>query len=509
MDPQPKVIHMKIVTGMLTPPGFISLPLGTEALQEPEQGQKKSRDTKYYVAISGGGWRALASHTGAFRALSNHNVLSIVDTFSSVSGGTWFLIKVSFDENFSTNVLRSEAPIGDVVSKWFTKEYFLAIQNAQRSREKTNAESSEDVVKSFLSTLILQAPEPIPSKFGSGIVAADHFDFSWQELVEQAVLGPGIDSNQHLANATLAAEARANFGNATLAFNWNQLNQWDGADESSGSKWFLRHAEGQQHVQYPVYTSALYREGSDELEVHMQGNHTNELFELCYLENSACEYEYDDRSRSAKFVTQVKETLPSWLGYSAEAVDKLSPPLCDDFEYRDLTVGQVASASSAAVGGGAVQAWVQSVIELARQKAYDSLQGGMNVFYCEHYEMAIKALVGQCNQKIVIEEFDKLLGCQKPDLAKEDAAITAKRWSRFLKKMAIQMNVKNSLGRDHAGHMAIDAVRHTRTPTSTHAQRTHVHKHQRSGYAAMRLRPPVAQPIAHLATSLYRLIMYS
>ena len=45
-----------------------------------------------------------------------------------------------------------------------------------------------------------------------------------------------------------------------------------------------------------------------------------------------------------------------------------------------------------------------------------------------------------------------------------------------VQKMAIQMNVKNSLGRDHAGHMAIDAVRYTRTPTSTHAQHTHIHK---------------------------------
>ena len=37
------------------------------------------------------------------------------------------------------------------------------------------------------------------------------------------------------------------------------------------------------------------------------------------------------------------------------------------FDFGGLTVGQVASASSAAVGGGAVQVWMQNLIELARQ----------------------------------------------------------------------------------------------------------------------------------------------
>ena len=91
---------MKITPGMLTTMGFTSFEFGNKVVQEPETPPVKSESKKYYVGISGGGWRALAGHMGAFRALSNHMVLPKVSMFSSVSGGTWFLTKLAFDDFF-------------------------------------------------------------------------------------------------------------------------------------------------------------------------------------------------------------------------------------------------------------------------------------------------------------------------------------------------------------------------------------------------------------------------
>ena len=427
-----KEIELKLTTSMLTTIGFTSLQFGSETLQPT------SLPRKFYVGVSGGGWRALTGHMGAFRALSNNNLLPMVDMFSSVSGGTWFLTKLAFDDEFSAKVLRNDMHISESVLEWMERDYFPVIRNATRLHQKK--QSSNDNVASFLTTLVTQAPGPVRAALSSGIVAANHFHFSWQELVEQAVLGQGIVSHKPLANTNLAQEARANFGNATLAFNWNQLHQWE--SPSTCSKWFLKEAQG-EYVQYPVYTSALYEERSDDdirYEVIMQGKSMNGSFRVCLQEKeSFCENGISSTSNNDVMAN------------------------CGDFQFRNLTVGQVASASSAAVGGGAVRAWVQSVIELIRQKAKDTLKGSVNVLYCSQYGMLIKNLLGSCHQQLVLEEFFKFLGCETDSLQKEDSEITAKRWVGFLKKMAVQMNVSSPLANDHQGHMAIDAVRSTQT----------------------------------------------
>ena len=90
------VFEMKLMTTMLTKMGFTSLQLGQERINKPRT--IKDVWTKYYIGISGGGWRALAGHMGAFRALSQKGALPKVDMLSSVSGGTWFLAKLSFDD---------------------------------------------------------------------------------------------------------------------------------------------------------------------------------------------------------------------------------------------------------------------------------------------------------------------------------------------------------------------------------------------------------------------------
>jgi hypothetical protein len=296
---------------------------------------------------------------------------------------------------------------------------------------------------------------------GSGIVAASFFNFSWQNLVEEAVLGQDI-AHQPLNTIELAPEARATFGKATLAFNWNQLNQWNDANASACSKWFLKDAAG-QHVQYPMYATALYKQHSDDhgidLEVQMRGEPMKDAFDVCYrTEDDFC-FHTPNISRF--------EALSSW--FTTSSTPRLSTG-CSNFKFKSLTLGQVVSASSAAAGGGAVHSWVQSIFELVRQRAKDALQGGtVNLWYCSHYRMIIESVVGMCNQEVVIDEFLRVLGCETSDGTTEVSDSTANRWVKFLQRMAIRMTVDSPLGSFHAGHMAIDAVRP--------APRTYVPRH--------------------------------
>ena len=71
------------------------------------------------MGISGGGWRALAGHMGAFRALSNKGALPMVDMYSAVSGGSWFLSKLSFDNDFAGKVLGNHTHIAEDALQWF------------------------------------------------------------------------------------------------------------------------------------------------------------------------------------------------------------------------------------------------------------------------------------------------------------------------------------------------------------------------------------------------------
>jgi len=449
----PKEIDVKITPAMMTTMGFTSFQFGNKLVQELETPPVKSESKKYYVGISGGGWRALAGHMGAFRALSNHMVLPKVSMFSSVSGGTWFLTKLSFDDNFSRKVLRNETHIGEDVLEWMEQEYFVVIRNTTHFPQ---TKENQNQVSSFLTSLVTQAPAPVRAAMSSGIIAANHFGFSWQPLVEQAVLGAGIVSSEPLANTNLASESRSNFGKATLAFNWNHLHQWE--SPSTCSKWFLKGKQG-DHVQYPVYTSALYQELSEDdirFQVVMQGKDMDNLFNVCYKENE----DFCDNDAS--------------LNSDAPGTQH-----CGEFRFRNLTVGQVASASSAAVGGGAVRAWVQNAIELVRRKAKDALKGSVNVWYCKIYVMLIENLLGSCNHKLVLEEFSKFIGCASDSIEKEDSEITAKRWVGFLEKMAIKITVDSPLanGTTHQGHMAIDAVIKVQRAFKTPCTHTHTHTH--------------------------------
>ena len=210
---------MNLTTSMLTNVGFLSVNLGNE--QFPQPGQRKPPSKKYYVGISGGGWRALAGHMGAFRALSNKGALPMVDMYSAVSGGSWFLSKLSFDDDFAGKVLDNHTRISDDVLQWFEGDFFPAITNTNPAPQKTN----HAPVRSFVSDMILQGPAPIKTSFGDAILSAEHFNFDWQKMVEESVLGHAV-AKQRLSDAELANVTRAKFGEqCTLAFNWNRLHR--------------------------------------------------------------------------------------------------------------------------------------------------------------------------------------------------------------------------------------------------------------------------------------------
>ena len=159
------MFEMKLTPNMLTTMGFTSTKLGKQDI--PQRMAAKPYAAKYYVGISGGGWRALSGHMGAFRVLGNTGALSMVDMLSSVSGGTWFAIKFAFDDDFAQKVLSNEMTIAEAVLEWFEKEYFPVLRNVEHTRQSQQGEPPGAVVRSSLSTIVSQAPAVIKSALGT------------------------------------------------------------------------------------------------------------------------------------------------------------------------------------------------------------------------------------------------------------------------------------------------------------------------------------------------------
>ena len=248
-----KEIHMQLSANMLTTTGFASVGLGGEAF---ETEARQALDGKLYLGVSGGGWRSFTGNMGIFRVLSKRNILGLVHMVSSVSGGSWFLAKIAFDAVFSANVLLDRQHITEVALSWMESEYFPQMRDpTPLAQDEVNKTNSEAIEACFLSTMVTQSAEPIKNALGlnSAIVAAKHFSFSWQNLVEHAVLGENVPYDQPLASSTLAPTARSRFGNnITLSFNWNMLHQWDQANKSTCTKWYLQETGG-QHAQPCVH----------------------------------------------------------------------------------------------------------------------------------------------------------------------------------------------------------------------------------------------------------------
>ena len=142
----------------------------------------------------------------------------------------------------------------------------------------------------------------------------------------------------------------------------------------------------------------------------------------------------------------------SWIEGEESAIttESLTGAQCDTFtfDFDGLTIGQVASASSAAAGAGAVQTWIQTVVEFARVTIDEAMSG----LQCHVFPAMISQVFYQQRVK---DEFLTLLGCNET----ETSGTTAERWSGWLRDMAVKLKFSNSeTGESRMSNRVIDAV---------------------------------------------------
>ena len=142
----------------------------------------------------------------------------------------------------------------------------------------------------------------------------------------------------------------------------------------------------------------------------------------------------------------------SWIEGEESVIttESLTGAQCDTFtfDFDGLTIGQVASASSAAAGAGAVQTWVQTVVEFARVTIDEAMSG----LQCRVFPAMISQVFYQQRVK---DEFLTLLGCNET----ETSGTTAERWSGWLRDMAVKLKFMNSeTGESRMSNRVIDAV---------------------------------------------------
>lgn len=400
--------EIKMTTDMFTNTGFVTVRLGKAPIEEPPK--RKSDDTKYYLSVSGGGWRALSSSIGALRGLSTTNALSNVDMFSSVSGGSWFLTKLTFDDEFASEVLGTDVPIGHVITKWYDTQYFPGVNSG-------NQKPCTDDISRFLSAMSSGQTAIAPEDLGDMIGNYEHFGYDWGKLVHEFILGKKT-SGKSLHTAKVAPFLRAKIPQQVkFAFNWNHFNHW--GDDTR--RYFLRDKKAGQMSQYPVYTNAHYDLNGEEskVEVKARGWPMNDQFEVCHVE-------------------------------------KNGQHICGDHDFSNLTVGQAASASSAYPGYLTVQSWMQSIFTQLRAKVGSMLTttGLTGYLTCGFLrKVAGLFLKGHCNEDAQTE-IAKIIGCRSETLEE-----TTARWTKFMTNMAIDFTrrVKDS-GELDTTKMAFDAL---------------------------------------------------
>jgi len=398
---------VKLTTDMLTSEGFVTVKLGIAPIDEPRQ--QKSDDTKYYFSISGGGWRALSSSAGTLRGLSTTGALANVDMFTSVSGASWFLTKLAFDNDFASEVLGSDVPIGRVITKWYETEYFPGMTQAE-----TTPCSNE--IGKFLATISSDQTAISPAMIVDMVGDFQQFSYDWSKLVKQFIVGDKT-SKLSLHTATLSESLRAKIPKQVkFAFNWNQFNHWGGGDKK---QYFLREKSTGKISQRPVYTNAHYDLDGDkaEVEVKARGSPVNALFEVCHVEDNG-------------------------------------QHVCGDHDFSDLTVGQTASASSAYMGFTTNRVWMKAAFTQIRASLADMVptDGVTGFFTCKFFKPILKLfLKGHCNQAIQ-KEIANIIGCRD-----ESVEETANRYTGFLQNMAIDFS-RGVNGEKDTSKMAFDAL---------------------------------------------------
>ena len=313
-DPS-KPVKVKLTTCMLTPAGFLAVQLSTE--QIGEVAKAKSQEKRYYLALSGGGWRAMSAHLGTFRVLGNTSALSMVNFLSSVSGGSWFLSKFMFDEDFASQVLSDDVLITDVSLKWFENSFFPEMQDVDKHIDAT---ANQSALKSSVSKILSTAACPVQQSLGTVIHVTDRFGLSWQEMVESSVLGKHI-ANRTLATANVTPATRTKLGKQfTASFNWNQMHRW----EDNNSQWYVktkRKGEKDKHAQYPLYTSALYtplENGENQVEIRAQGKLMTELLTVCHQKKVDARTDTVSIKKVHNMDRNISDDMPNFSGHYTE-----------------------------------------------------------------------------------------------------------------------------------------------------------------------------------------------
>merc|ERR1719182_284479 len=396
---------IKITTDMLSNAGFVSVKLGKAPIDEPRK--QKSDDTKTYFSISGGGWRALSSSVGVLRGLSVTGALANVDMFTSVSGASWFLSKLAFDNEFASEVLGTEVPIGHVITKWYETDYYPGI-TASETKPCTNE------VGKFLSSLSGEQSSISPAMIVDMVGDFERFDYDWGRLVHEFIVGDKT-SKLSLHTATISDSLRTKIPKQVkFAFNWNHFNHWGGDDVK---QFFLREKKTGKISQRPVYTNAHYDLDGDDfkVEVKARGSPIKELFEVCNV------------------------------GDNGEHV-------CGDHDFSKLTVGQAASASSAYMGFTTVRPWMKAAFTQIRSTVPIPTEGLTGTLACKAARPFLGLfLKGHCN-RAVQAEIGKITGCRDETIDE-----TTNRYTRFLRNMAIDFT-RAVKGETDTSKMAFDAL---------------------------------------------------
>lgn len=369
----------KSTTKLLTPRGFLAARLPAFVPPQHQQEPRKEMHDKYYVAISGGGWRSISISMGIFRGLKPY--LKHVDAFSSVSGGSWFLTQLAFDQKFAKSVLGTNArPIEKEITKWFETHYFPKMMQ----KDVEYKEVPQGAIAAAIDKLAV-AGYTLPGIGQDMILMARGFDWSWKKMVEQAVLKQETSARTiHDAPVQLQHLYK---NEAQFAFNWNTVNQWRYKNHKFGIR---KHGES-KNSQFPLYTT-LRRPVRGRISIKM-------------ADHEQANFSAFDGNLDTKF----------------------------EMDLDKITIGEVATASSAALGGLAVHRWVENIIKLVRSKfpgKIECLVLGQLLSKLAHPDVKTKAM--------------EFTGCSaffhtfKP---KSDPIATE--WAEFFKDMAVPFPIKS------------------------------------------------------------------
>lgn len=345
-------------TPVLTPLGLVSAQLPLGAPDIPVLGAEVI--VHYYMGVSGGGWRALSAAMGAFRGLSKMRkedagdltALEQLKYVSSVSGGSWFMSSLMYSQVFSDLVLVSDEPVAIVVERWF-KAYFQAL--------RTNSIAAmASPPTSLYQSIQLWNRLPLPGMGSSGLINAAGVAFDWRELIEKCVLDsftPDLSAKDPTARIANKLQT------AILSFNWLTLKTFMGPTDISS-----RLYPDADAVVYPPEDPATQDPIPTSFNVPTQVDAEQPGSVL--MRGAPASLHYGKRWKAEEFTCRKTSKVDVRVPDAMPALTTLKNAHDLTFQAGDiafeLTVGQIASLSSAAVGMMANIDWLSDAIKVIR-----------------------------------------------------------------------------------------------------------------------------------------------